>query len=180
MLSKPERETVGSILACEAYVQKMTDADRPHYDSVRTFCRRKSFPDTVIVDHIDYTGDGKKEKCITRIFRTGDSVVIHHIIVSARDTILNKTSLASFAPEKNLPMFDVYNNFATAVRLSPFRASLHLISPDIKKQYTGRKELKDYLTHFKGAVLFTVTSESAGCSYFWYAPEKKFEELYCE
>jgi hypothetical protein len=100
--------------------------------------------------------------------------------VNARDTILDKTSLASFAPDKNLPMFDVYNNYATAVRLSPFRASLHLISPDIKKQYGGPKELKDYLAHFKGAVLFTVTSESAGCSYFWYAPEKKFAELYCE
>jgi hypothetical protein len=180
MLSKQEREVVGSIQACETYLQEAGDKGRQHYDSVKTLYRFGPRLDTTIIDHIDYTGDGKKDACITRITRRGDSVLVHHVIVSRKDTIYNRTCLASFAPDKDLPLFDVYNNLATALRLSPFKASLNLVSPDIKKQYNGKKELKQYLAHFKGQILVTVTSESVGCGYFWYAPKKRFETLYCE
>jgi len=51
-----------------------------------------------------------------------------------------KTEIASFASEKDpLPVFDVYNNLKTSVRLSPFKASLQSVSPDVKKQYEGTK-----------------------------------------
>ncbi len=180
MLSKTEIEGVGSVLACENFLQRMTGKDRQHYDSVRALYRSKTRFDTTIIDHIDYTGDGKKETCVTRISRVGDSVLVRHVIVDKKDTMYSKTSLASFAPDKNFPLFDVYNNIATSVRLSPFRASLSVVSPDIKKLFDGKKEIKKYLAHFKGQVLVTVTSESAGCSYFWYAPKKRFEKLYCE
>jgi hypothetical protein len=181
MLSKAETETVRRITACEIYLQKLNDKDRSRLDSVRGFYKSNQHFDTTIVDFIDYTGDGKKEKCITGISRKGDSVVVHHVIFDGKNTIYDKTELASFAPEKvPLPVFDVYNNLRTAVRLSPFKASLQSVSPDLKKHYEGKKEYKKYLAKFKGEVLLTITGEGAGCSYFWYAPEKRFETLYCE
>jgi hypothetical protein len=181
MLSKPETEMVRRIAACETYLQKLNDKDRRRLDSVKVFYKSNQHFDTSIVDFIDYTGDGKKEKCITGISRKGDSVVVHHVIIAGKDTIYNKKDLASFAPEKDLlPVFDVYNNLKTAIRLSPFKASLHYVSPDLKKQYEGKKVYKNYLAKFKGEVLLTVTGEGTGCSYFWYSPEKRFETLYCE
>jgi YARHG domain len=179
-LSKTEREVVGSLQACETYLQKMTAKDRQHYNSVKVFSKAEAAFDTTIVDRIDYTGDGKKDKCITTIMQAENRVLVRHIIISGKDTIYNKEGRASFAPDKDLPLFDVYNNIRTAIRLSPFRASLRLVSPDIKKLFKGKKEIKQYLAHFKGQILLTVTSESAGCSYFWYTPAKKFETLYCE
>ena len=181
MLSKPETEMVRRIAACETYLQKLNDKDRPRLDSVKVFYKSNQHFDTTIVDFIDYTGDGKKEKCITGISRKGDSVVVHHVIIEGQKTIYDKTELASFAPDKELvPIFDVYNNLKTAVRLSPFKASLQAVSPDLKKHYEGKKEYKKYLAKFKGEVLISVTGESVGCSLFWYAPEKKFDTLYCE
>ena len=181
MLSKAEREMTADIMDCEKYLQNLRDKDRQHYDSVKTFYKSSQRFDTTIVDFLDYTGDGKKEKCITGISRKGDSIVVHHVIINKNDTIYNKTEIASFASEKDpLPVFDVYNNLKTSVRLSPFKASLQSVSPDVKKQYEGTKALKKYLAKFKGEILLTVTGESTGCCYFWYAPEKKFETLYCE
>jgi hypothetical protein len=180
MLSKQEREVVGSIQVCETYLQKAGDKDRQHYDSVKALYRFGPRFDTTIIDHIDYTGDGRKEACIARITRTGDSVLVRYLIANGNDTIYRKTCLASFAPDKDLPLFDVYNNLATAIRLSPFHASLGMISPDIKKRYEGKAEIRRYLDKFKGRILVTVTSESVGCGYFWYAPKKRFETLYCE
>ena len=181
VLSKPEMEMVRRIAACEAYLQKLNDRDRRQLDSVKVFYKSNQHFDTTIVDFIDYTGDGKKEKCITGISRKGDSVAVHHVIIDGQKIIYDKTELASFAPEKDLlPVFDVYNNLKTAVRLSPFKASLQSVSPDVKKQYEGKKAYKKYLDKFKGEVLLTVTGEGSGCSYFWYAPEKRFETLYCE
>ena len=181
MLSKAELEMIADLIGCEKYLQNLRDKDRQHYDSVKTFYKSSQRFDTTIVDFLDYTGDGKKEKCITGISRKGDSIIVHHVIINKNDTIYNKTEIASFAPEKDpLPVYDVFNNLKTAVRLSPFKASLQSISPDVKKQYEGKKAYKKYLAKFKGEVLLTVTGEASGCSYFWYAPEKKFETLYCE
>lgn len=179
-LSKTEREVVSSVQGCETYLQKMTAKDRQHYDSVKAFSRLDAAFDTTIVDRIDYTGDGKKDKCVTTIMQAENRVLIRHVIISGNDTIYDKESRASFAPDRDLPLFDVYNNVTTAIRLSPFKASLRLVSPDIKKLYNGKKEIKRYLARFKGRILVTVTSESVGCSYFWFAPAKKFETLYCE
>ncbi len=175
-LSKTEREVVSSIQAYETYLQKMTATDRQHYDSVKAFSRSDAAFDTTIVDRIDYTGDGKKDKCVTTIMQAENRVLIRHVIISGNDTIYDKESRASFAPDRDLPLFDVYNNVTTAIRLSPFKASLRLVSPDIKKLYNGKKEIKRYLARFKGRILVTVTSESAGCSYFWYAPAKKVRD----
>jgi|WetSurMetagenome_2_1015567.scaffolds.fasta_scaffold00022_10 hypothetical protein len=180
MLSKEERAAAAAAQACETYLQKTTAPERRHYDSVKTFSRAPEMLDTAIVDYVDYTGDGKKEKCVTAIMRAGDRVLVRHVVINGRDTIYDKESRASFAPDRDLPLFGVYNNYTTAVRLSPFGASLKLISPDIKNLYEGKKELKRYLARFKGNILVTVTSESVGCGYFWYAPEKRFEKLYCE
>jgi hypothetical protein len=181
MLSKAELEMIADLIGCEKYLQNLRDKDRQHYDSVKTFYKSSQRFDTTIVEFLDYTGDGKKEKCITGISRKGDSIIVHHVIINKNDTIYNKTEIASFAPEKDpLPVYDLFNNLKTAVRLSPFKASLQSVSPDVKKQYEGKKEYKKYLAKFKGEVLLTVTGEGAGCSYFWYAPEKRFETLYCE
>jgi hypothetical protein len=181
MLSKPETDMVHRIAACETYLQKLNDRDRRRLDSVKVFYKSDHHFDTTIVDFIDYTGDGKKEKCITGISRKGDIVVVHHVIIDGQNTIYDKTELASFAPDKELvPSFEVYNNLKTAIRLSPFKASLQSVSPDMKKHYEGKKEYKKYLAKFKGEVLISVTSESVGCSLFWYSPEKKFDTLYCE
>jgi hypothetical protein len=181
MLSKSETEMVRRIIACETYLQKPDDGARRRLDSLRVFYTSNSSFDTSIVDFIDYTGDGKKEECITAISRRGDLVEVHHVIINGKDTIYNKTEPASFAPEKDMvPVYGVFNNLKTAVRLSPFKASLKSVSPDVKKHYEGNKAYKKYLAKFKGEVLMTITGESAGCCYFWYAPEKKFETLYCE
>lgn len=181
MLSKPETEMVHHIAACETYLQKLNDKDRRRLDSVKVFYKSNRHFDTTVVDFIDYTGDGKKEKCSTNISRKGDSVMVHHVIIDGKNTIYDKTEIASFAPEKDpLPVFDVYNNLKTAIRLSPFKTSLQSVSPDVKKHYEGKKAYQDYLKKFKGEILLSVTGESSGCSYFWYAPEKKFETLYCE
>ena len=181
MLSKAELEAIADIKGCEKYLQNPGDKDGQHFDSVKTFFKSSRRFDTTIVDFLDYTGDGKKEKCVTGISRKGDSIIVHHVIINKNDTIYNKTEVASFASEKDpLPVFDVYNNLKTALRLSPFKASLQSVSPDLKKQYEGKKEFKKYLAKFKGEVLLTITGEGTGCSYFWYAPERKFETLYCE
>jgi hypothetical protein len=181
MLSKSETEMVRRIEACETYLRKMNDKDRRRLDSVKVFYKSDQHFDTTIVDFIDYTGDGKKEKCITGISRKGDSVAVHHVIIDGKNTIYDKTELASFAPDKELvPTFEVYNNLKTTIKLSPFKASLQSVSPDLKKHYEGKKAYKKYLAKFKGDILLNVTGESAGCSYFWYAPEKRFETLYCE
>ncbi|HMD68349.1 MAG TPA: YARHG domain-containing protein, partial [Chitinivibrionales bacterium] len=69
MLTNEDRKSVGSIQACETYLQAMTGRDKQHYDSVKAFSRSSAGFDTTIVDHIDYTGDGRKEKCVTTIMR---------------------------------------------------------------------------------------------------------------
>jgi hypothetical protein len=181
MLSKAELAMITDIKGCEKYLQSENSKDKQRYDSVKTFFKSAQRFDTTIVDFLDYTGDEKKEKCVTGISRKGDSIAVHHVIINKNDTIYNKTEIASFAPGKDpLPVFDVYNNLKTAVRLSPFKASLQSVSPDLKKQYEGKKAYKDYLAKFKGEILLTITGEGTGCSYFWYAPEKKFDTLYCE
>jgi hypothetical protein len=181
MLSKAEQEAIGDIKRCESYLQELDEKNKRHYDSIKTFYKTNPQFDTTIIDFLDYTGDGKKEKCVTRITRKGGSVFVRHIIISRKDTIYNRNAPASFAPEKDLaPTYDVYNNLKTAVRLSPFKASLQFVSPDVKKHYDRKKEYRRYLAKFKGEVLLTVTSEGVGCCYFWYAPKKKFEALYCE
>jgi hypothetical protein len=182
VLSKAELEMIGDIKSCETYLQNLKAKDKQRYDSVKTFYRKNPQFDTTIVDFLDYTGDGKKEKCLTTITRKQDNVLVHYLIIAGKnDTIYNETEPASFAPDKELvPAFDVYNNLKTAVRLSPFRASLQNISPDLKKQYDGEKKSKEYVARFRGEILATVTGEGGGCCFFWYAPEKRFDTLYCE
>ncbi len=180
MLSKPETDMVRRIVNCETYLQKLDDKEKRRLDSVRVFYKSRPCLDTTIVDFIDYTGDGRNEKCITTIEKRRDTVLVHYCIIGRKDTLYAKTERASFAPDKDLPYFDAYNNYRTAIRLSSLGASRKLVSPDVKKQYNGGKPYKNYLAKFKGAILVTVTGESVGCSYFWYAPKKRFETLYCE
>jgi|GEM_PF-3497730 hypothetical protein len=180
MLSRPETDMIRRIANCETYLQELDDKEKRRLDSVRVFYKSSPCFDTTIVDFIDYTGDGRKEKCVTTVEKRRDTVLVHYCIIGRKDTLYTKTELASFAPDKDLPYFNVYNNYRTAVRLSSLGASRKVVSPDVKKQYNGGKPYKNYLAKFKGAILVTVTGEIVGCSYFWYAPKKRFETLYCE
>jgi hypothetical protein len=179
-LSKNEIAFIEKIKSYENTLINLSGKTKIYYDSLKEFYNSKNPIDTSIIEYIDFTGDLIKEKCITKIKKENEEIIINHLIIDNNDTIYNKSSIATFNSDINMPFAKTFTNFKKALLLSSFVNSQKFISSDIKKYYNGKPEYEKYLSKFNGKILFTVTGETAPCSYFWYKPQKKFLVLYCQ